>query len=256
MNHAPVFYTLAQVKFNPIQMVNFIPKLQDKLRHLGYPDFRQDTQQAWTVRHLDKEQPPKIDPQESVRWNFDNAERTEGYLLHSDALTFQTTAYDSFEELLKKLICGLNLIDEVIKLSYIERIGLRYLNAIMPDKDKKLQDYLNPSLLGFSAIINETFKHNFTEIMSEIDNGTLVARTIITNEGLAIPPDLFPLRLSIPEKFSTISGISATLDIDHFLKKRIDFDTRLVETHLHESHNTISRIFRAAVTADACNAWS
>jgi hypothetical protein len=38
LSQAPVFYTLAEVKFNPIeQMKDYLPKLQDKLRLKGYP---------------------------------------------------------------------------------------------------------------------------------------------------------------------------------------------------------------------------
>jgi hypothetical protein len=40
MSLAPVFYTLAQVQFNPIaQMVDYVPRLQEHLRLNGFPDF-------------------------------------------------------------------------------------------------------------------------------------------------------------------------------------------------------------------------
>ena len=86
-----------------------------------------------------------------MRWSFTNSERTEGYLLLSNALVFHTTAYNTFESFLERTIFGLNLVHEIVELDYVERIGLRYLNAVFPINDETIEQYLNPGLLGFSA---------------------------------------------------------------------------------------------------------
>lgn len=255
MNFAPMFYTLAQIKFNPIeQMANYVPQLQDALRRSGYPDFRSETQLALDVRRLDKEQ-PEVKSQQNIRWSFSNSQRTEGYLLLSNALVFHTTLYDSFDEFSEKLISGLNLIHELIRLAYIERIGLRYLNAIVPENDKELGKYLNPALLGFSAIINGSLKHNFTEIMTNVDNGTLVARAVIIEGGLAVPPDLSPLLLEIQPKFSMHTGRTGTLDVDYFVETRFDFDVQPVKSQLLKSHDVLVDTFRAAISDYAWEVW-
>lgn len=255
MNSAPVFYTLAQIKFNPIeQMVTYIPQLQEEWRRKGYPDFRADTQVALAVRQLDKEQ-PEFKSQQNTRWSFSNTQRTEGYLLLSDALVFHSSVYDSFKAFSEKLLNGLHLINNTIGLAYVERIGMRYLNRIAPDEHQQLSDYLVPSLLGFSSIINGVLKHNFTEVMTNIDNDTLVARLVIIDGGLALPPDLSPLTLQIQDKFSTFSGKSATLDIDYFSNMRFDFDIRPITTQLIKSHDVLGQIFRSAVTEYAISVW-
>lgn len=256
MSSAPLIYTLAQVKFNPIeQMVESVPQFQNLLRLNGYPDFRADSQVAWTLRQLDKGK-QELKSQQNARWSFSNTQRMEGYLLSSDALTFHTTQYDSFADFSKKLIDGLGWLHETIGLSYIERIGLRYLNAIVPDNTKTLIDYLHPSLLGFSSIIEATLKHNFTEIMAEVANGTLVARAVIIEGGVAIPPDLAPLQLETQQKFSTLTGKTAMLDIDHFLNSRFDFDLQPVKDQLLKSNDAINNTFHAAITDHARDAWS
>ena len=41
MNNAPVYFALAQVKFNQLAALdNYIPAVQDSLRKAGYPDFQ------------------------------------------------------------------------------------------------------------------------------------------------------------------------------------------------------------------------
>lgn len=255
LEQAPVFYTLAQVKFNPIaQIKEDVPKLQDMLRRKGYPDFREEVLTAIDVRRLEKEQ-PDIKSQQNLRWSFSNFDRTEGYLLTSDALVFHTTSYNSHADFLEKLIHGLDLVHEVLSLDYVERIGLRYLNAVIPKSEKTLADYLSPTLLGFSSIIQGSLKHNFSEVMADTSNGTLVARAIIINDGLALPPDLSPMPLVMHPKFSTLSGKIATLDIDHFSNNRFSFDTQLIKTNLLSLHDTIDATFNASVTEYAFECW-
>ena len=255
LEQAPVFYTLAQVKFNPIaQISDDVPKLQNTLRLLGYPDFREELLTAIDVGCLQKEL-PAIKSQQNTRWCFSNFDQTEGYLLTSDALIFHTTMYNSHEDFLKKIKVGLDLTHEALNLDYVDRIGLRYLNAVIPKDDKTLVDYLSPSLLGFSTLIKGALKHNFSEVMAATDQGTLVARAIIINDGLALPPDLSSRPLRIQPKFSPVSGKIATLDIDHFSERRFTFDTQLINNILLNLHATINATFKDSVTEYALKCW-
>lgn len=255
LGQAPVFYTLAQVKFNPIaQISDDVPKLQNTLRRSGYPDFCEEVLTAIDVSRLDKEQ-PAIKSQQNIRWCFSNFDQTEGYLLTSDALMFHTTVYSSHEDFLKKLKAGLDLVHDILNLDYVDRIGLRYLSAVIPQNDKTLIDYLNPCLLGFSSLIKGALKHNFSEVMAATEQGTLVARAIIINDGLALPPDLTSRPLIIQPKFSTVSGKIATLDIDHFSENRFSFDTQLINDRLLNLHATINATFKASVTEYALTCW-
>lgn len=255
LHSAPLFYTLAQVKFNAIiQMETYVPEIQDKLRRSGYPDFRSENQLALAIRRLDTEQ-PEINSQKHDRWSFSNSECTEGYLLLSNALVFHTTVYDSFADFSKKLIQGLELVHNIVGLSYVENIGLRYLNAITADPQSRIEDYINLPLLGFSTIIEGTLKHNFIEIMTEVDDGTLLARTVVIERGLALPPDLSPLQLKISSKFSNFTGKTATLDLDHFVNLRMDFDTQFVKNQLIKSHHALKKVFHASITDNARDTW-
>ena len=256
MKNAPVFYTLAQVKFNPIaQMEDYVPHLQEHLRRGGYPDYRKEVVQVGLkIRQLDKEE-PEVKGQQHIQWSFTNAQRNEGYLLSADSLVFHSTVYETFDVFSNRLLERLSLVHEAVELAYIERIGLRYLDAVIPKGDDVIDAYLNPSLLGLSLSIEGELKHSFSETLSQIKGGMLVARSVITSGGLALPPDLFPLKLEIQPQFSEIPGPSAVLDTDYFVKKRFDFDLEMVKVQLLSSHDIIDRAFHLSVTDYARHVW-
>jgi len=256
MTLAPVFYTLAQVQFNPIaQMSDYVARLQERLRRSGFPDFRAENQFELTIRRMDEAQ-PEVQPTQNMRWSFTNTQRTEGYLLLSNTLVFHTTEYDTFADFLQKAISGLNLVHEIVELAYVERIGLRYLDAVVPMDNDTLQQYLNPSLLGFSADLEGNLSHSFTETLTVIESGNLVARAFITDGGLALSPDLMPLSLNLQPQFTAINGRNAVLDTDYFVIKRSNFDLKEIEDQLLKSHDIIANAFRFSVTDYARQKWA
>jgi len=257
MSLAPVFYTLAQVQFNPIaQMSDYVAGLQERLRRSGFPDFRDENLFELAIRRIDETQ-PDVKQLQQKRWSFTNTQRTEGYLLLSNSLVFHTTTYDTFQDFLNKTIIGLKLVHEIVELAYVERIGLRYLDAIVPmNLDDTLEQYLNPSLLGFSASLEGHLGHSFTETVTTIAEGNLVARAVITDGALALSPDLFPFQLELQSRFTAISGRNAALDTDYSVIKREGFDLEKIEKQLLESHDIITNAFKVSVTDYAREMWA
>jgi uncharacterized protein (TIGR04255 family) len=256
MSLAPVFYTLAQVQFNPIAQISvYVDQLQERLRRSGFPDFRAENQFELTIRRLE-ESKPDVQPQQHTRWSFTNTERTEGYLLLSNALVFHSTAYYTFDEFLKKTLIGIALVHEIVELAYVDRIGLRYLDAIVPLDDEDLSRYLNPALLGFSASLDGQLGHSFTETVTAIADGSLVARAVITDGSLALSPDLFPLQLELQPRFMAVNGRNAVLDTDYSVFKRDSFDLEKIKAQLLDSHDVITNAFTVAVTDHARKMWA
>jgi uncharacterized protein (TIGR04255 family) len=255
MSLAPVFYTLAQVQFNPIsQMSDYVARLQERLRRSGFPDFRAEHQFGLAIRRLEDIQ-PEVQAQQHMRWSFTNAECTEGYLLLENALVFHTTVYDVFEDFLRKTIRGLELVHEIVELAYTERIGLRYLDAVEPTDDDSLQDYLNPSLMGLSTSLEGRLGHSFTETVTNIEDGTIVARAVIADGNLALPPDLFAIPLKLQSRFANINARHAVLDTDYFIANRSSFDPEKIGNQLSVAHDVITNAFKGSVTDHAREKW-
>jgi uncharacterized protein (TIGR04255 family) len=257
MNLAPVFYTLAQVQFNPItQMPDYVSRLQEHLRRNGFPDFRADSQTELAIRQLDELQ-TDVQQQKHIRWSFTNPDRTEGYLLLPNALVFHTTIYETFQDFLKKTILGLELVHEVVELAYTECIGLRYLDAVVPIDNDTLQQYLNPSLLGLSNSVDGQLVHSFTETVTSMRSGTLVSRAVITDNVLSLSPDLFPLQLELAPRFREINGRHAVLDTDFFVAQRTKkFDITEVNNQLLAAHEVLTNAFESSVTAYSKEKWA
>jgi uncharacterized protein (TIGR04255 family) len=256
MSLAPVFYTLAQVEFNPItQMSEYVSRLQERLRRSGFPDFRADSQIEFAIRRLDESQ-PDVQKQQHVRWSFTNSDRTEGYQLSGNTLVFHTTIYDTFQDFLEKTIFGLELVHEVVELAYTERIGLRYLDAVVPMGGDTLQQYLNSSLLGLSDSIDGQLGHSFTETVKFIKNGTLVTRAVITDNALSLSPDLFPLQLELAPRFKEINSRNAVLDTDYFVAQRTKFDIAEISSQMLFAHDVVTNAFDSSVTEYSKKKWA
>lgn len=258
MGLAPVFYTLAQIQFNPIsQMSDYVARLQERLRRSGFPDFRTEHQFDLGIRRLEELQ-AEVQTQQQIRWSFTNVDCTEGYLLLKNAIVFHTTNYDVFEDFLKKTITGLELVHEIIELNYTERIGLRYLDAVVPTDNDVLPDYLNPSLMGLTNDLQGNLGHSFTETVTGMEGGTLVARAVITEGGLALPPDLFQVHtpLKLQPRFDSIDSRHAVLDTDYFVVKRNSLDIEQIAAQLLAAHDIITNAFTASVTDYARQKWA
>lgn len=247
---APVFYALAQIKFNWIeQMASYVGPLQDALRRHGYPDYREDHQLHMQVTHG-----PQLDVQrqEVKRWVFTDQERQEGFILLKDALIFQTARYSRFREFKRAVMQGLDALHGEVELAYVDRIGLRYLDAILPSPAHPLEALLNPGLIGLYREVAGAPQHAVTETVSDVVGGTLVIRTLLSAQGLALPPDLQPMSLQLdPRIAASQGGEAAVLDSDYFVTQRRGFDSQAVERQLDASHDVIIEAFQMATTDEA-----
>ncbi len=247
---APVFYALAQIRFNRIeQMANYVGPLQDALRRHGYPDFREDHQ-----LHMQVIPGPQLDVQrqEVQRWVFTGLERHAGFTLFKDALIFHTAHYTGFSDFKGAVLKGLEALHQKVELAYVDRIGLRYLNAIIPDEAFSLEQLLSPRLFGLYRETSGQPRHTVTETVSSEEGGTLVVRTLISPQGVIIPPDLQPMSLNLDDRITQSQGQeAAVLDSDYFMERRESFDSESVARQLVASHEVIIRAFKTATTEQA-----
>jgi len=104
MKNAPVYFTIAQVRHNPIlSMGNYLPQIQESMRKAGYPDFERRV--AITLNlfaaapNAESKDPKELMPsaQQVERYIFSNADRTRNFLVEPSALSFQTTDYGTFK---------------------------------------------------------------------------------------------------------------------------------------------------------------
>jgi uncharacterized protein (TIGR04255 family) len=255
LKNPPVYLTLAQVRFNPIlKLVDFLPGIQECFRQAGYPDF--DRQHLISIQLTAQEgQPPTPTPVQQERFLFGNVEKTHVFILDGQSLTLQSTNYGQFETFSTCFIEGMGIVNDAVKLAFTERVGLRYLDRVMPQPGESIEQYLVEQVQGLSSRLGGRPLYSFTEAMNEIGSIKLLSRVAIQEGPLAFPPDIQPGSMRITERFTSYIGISAILDNDGFVEGRKAFLTTTVTDDLDAIHKVIGSAFKTTATRYAFDAW-
>ncbi len=256
LTKAPVCYTLAQMRFNPVlEMNSILASLQDAFRELGFPDYA-----ATTVKTLDVSRThDSVDlrNQEVRRLVFKNRRQSASLSLGPSALTYELTDYPVFADFLAMFLKALDIVDHHRKIEYSDRLGIRMLDAIQPQKHETLHSYISPQAIGLDALIDSALNHQQTYTESCFTNGTnvLVVKTMRVHHGIVMPPDLTPLRLKFSERFTEHEGETLMLDCDSFREERADFSSEMTKAELTELKSALSSSFKALVTPHALKIW-
>ena len=135
----PVYFTLAQTQFNPIlKLEDFLPDIQECFRQAGYPDF--DHRNIVSIQLTTEGNQPPISIQQK-RFQFGNTEKTHAFILDEHSLTLQSTDYGSFEHFSACFLKGLGIVHDAVKLAFAEKVGLRYLDRVMPQPEETINQY-------------------------------------------------------------------------------------------------------------------
>lgn len=255
MQHAPIFFTIGQIRFNPIlNMHSHIEALQTEFRKYSFSGFSEEN--ITSIQVDPSGAPPKVMPTSQKRWRFTNSKKTGEIILFPNSISYQTTNYETSQDFKSRLMTAIKIVHKKLNLEYVEQIGFRTLDAIIPSKDHPLEIWLKPELLGFYLRTNDTLKHSILEGVSTIgSSGFLVQRVLILRGALAIPLDLMPIALMIDPRFASINDWHAILDTDFAVREQFDFDLDAIGEHLTAVKDEASKAFRNAVSSSALDLW-
>jgi uncharacterized protein (TIGR04255 family) len=257
--NAPVYMTIGQVQHNPLlSLSSFLPEIQERMRKGGYPDFSRSAAVQFTIQAGEGsgEHTPHANMVE--RFLFFNIAQTSGFIIQANSLSFRTSEYDTFETFWAELEKGLDILNKAIGgLSFVERLGLRYLDAVAPIEGESLNEYLAPHVMGLPACMQDSkFLHTFSEAILVAENvGHVVSRTLIQNGPLGFPPDLPADGLKINARFQAIANEHAMIDTDGSNNERRAYDLEEIRTRMDDIHKQIAKCFHATVTDHARAAW-
>lgn len=260
MKNAPVYFTVAQVRFNPVLNIEgYLATIQDRMRTAHFPDFKRvELKQLIMPFGAAGEggQPPAPVFVPQSHCVFGNREGTTEFILQTNALALQTTTYDTFESFVNTFSSGLSIVHDALQLDFTERVGLRYLDAVLPKESESLIDYLTIEVLGLSQKLNREIVHSFNETVTTNTNGQLISRVIIQKGRIALPPEISPLAPHINSRFTQQEGLHAVVDTDAFIALREPFDVQRIESRLTAFHDEIITSFEATVTPYALSVWA
>ena len=259
LNRAPVYFTVAQIQFNPIlDLDNYLKIIQPAFRDLGFPDFKHEAVQRVIFQFTAVEggSPVPSSTASQSRYIFGNIGGTESFVLENNSLGFQTTSYDVFPTFSASLLKGLNILHSTLVLSFVERIGIRYLDAVQPNNNETLSDYLVSEVLGLSGKLNGTSVHSESVTVMNNDAGQMVSRVIITSAKVGFPIEIGATAPKINPRFTATDGLHAILDTDSSLTKRFVFSIEEVTKCLSSLKSEVSKSFYATITPHAQKIWS
>lgn len=257
MRKAPVCFTLAQMRFNTVLVMEpFLPALQDAFREAGFPDYEATKVQAFEVSS--KPNGMEVRQQEVTRLIFRNRQQTAAILLDPAALTYELTDYPVFEVLSAAFLRALEIVHLHRAIEYCDRLGIRMLDAVQPLEGERLEQYLVPQALGFNGLIDMPYEHqqSLTESLFQNEARTVAVRTVRVPHGIAVPPDLAPLRLKLATRFVDHQGETVMLDCDSSNSERMDFSPQETQAELVRLKSALSLSFKAIVTDHARAVWT
>jgi uncharacterized protein (TIGR04255 family) len=264
LKNAPVFYTVAQLRHNRVLKLDaFAPDIQERMRQSGYTGFEKSTGFAFTLQAKTPRDggAPTLQPTSEMveRFRFFNAERTKGFVVEQNALAFQTTDYVNIETFATDFMLGIQIVHAVVGLAEIERLGLRYLDAVAPPNGEKgLATYLSERVLGIAERLPNTVGvlSSVSETRFQYDAFSVVARTIVTGGALALPLDLqLEKGIEIASRFRDIVGVHAVLDTDASIERKRTFVLDDLKQDLLDLRTAVGIAFDNTVTQSARQTW-
>ena len=260
LTNAPVYYTVAQVQFNPVlDLDGYIPAIQSKMREAHFPDYKKEVVQRLVLPFGSAEQGPMVAPTVTPhsRYLFGDIDGRSLFLLETNALSFQTTSYDTFETFSGAFLKGLDILHDALRLDFVERIGLRYLDAVHPSTDgETLREFLVPEVLGLALRGVGQLQQSVSETIVSTAAGQLVSRVLIRHGRVGLPMELGGLAPVIDPRFTQREGVHAIVDTDASFGHREVFELAKVGARLTALHDEIGKSFNATVTEHARASWA
>lgn len=257
LSRAPVFFTLAQMRFNPmLAMESLLAGLQEAFRLAGFPDYVRT--EVRTLEVSTAADGVQLGEKTITRLMYRNKAETAAILLDPGALTFELTDYPDFDEFSATFLKALEIVHQHRPIEYCDRLGMRMLDAVQPDEGSSLEQYLVPQAMGLGFLAPEGLEHQQTLTESVFEQGprALLVRAVRVPSGLAVPPDLAPFRLKLRQRFVDFRGETVMLDCDSSNSSRSDYSPEATMSELAELKAALSRSFKALVTPYAMEKWA
>lgn len=254
--NAPLALVVAQVKFEPTPATT-PSALAERIKALTGEQFPRSNQLQPVSFVLGQgNMPPPVPQPMHVGLDLRNSASDEALRLLPDSLTFATSAYegsDHFAELWGRFMAAL-CEDRTIR---VLRIGLRYVDFIIPTPGHTPEDYFRDGLGRSPAALGVQSPVVFSIYGFERpDDGQLRVGYSRGFGPPALPPDVQDL-VRPPPKLTTKSNseISAVLDMDRWRMVNLAMDATEVTTAVKDLRTDLAATFRSIMTELAESEW-
>lgn len=262
LSKPPVFHTLVQININ--ENPNFKDAI-DSIHHdfykLGFIEKRvEEIQEIEFTTHV-----PQPNVKKVTSWHFINFAQDAGFVINPNFIVFHTTNYINFNEFFRCLALGIEVINKHLDFLIIERLGLRYLDALVMNDDQVFDNQLSKDFLS----VNDNFglgekgfkiQHAMNEkilVNDEVGESCIsrVVSAVLDGNDPLMPQELVPLirHLKLKEQFTNIKGLMTLIDIDSSCVKLRLKATEINElsNKLNNLHDNVSKAFYSIINVEA-----
>ena len=233
----------------------YLPDIQARLRGIGFKinASSQVTQVLMT--------PQGPQAQAATHFEFQNLERTESVVICPEFVTYQATKYVCFKDFLNRLLEVVEQVSSVTKGLTVERLGLRYLDVIVPKVGETWQNYVQPGLSGIAsqAFKNQTEEHVHQIVAETTIGGAMIIRVLSNPKGVPLPPDMVGTKLALNIQGTVTEGQgAAAIDVDHFcVMPPTEYDSVAIGKRLWELKHVILDVWmNQIVSKKALEIWA
>lgn len=246
LGNPPLYLAVTQVKFNPVlDMDPYLPAIQRWMR--GHEFIGVDSQPAHEASNSQPNQRTT---------KFSTRDGRSAFVLASNFLALRTTAYTEFSDFSAQFMSALGVVADEVEIALTRRVGIRYVNAIPHSERSPLDSLLADCVVGFWREAVENGGRVFSESIIPRDGYISALRVLVHSGKLAVPSDLLEAVKFVDDRFSTIDGVHALVDIDSYLEKDEDFSVSAVSSTLASLHGLAGDRFKQVTTAEALRIWS
>ena len=254
--NAPLALVVAQVRF--------VPQVQTE-PYLAAERIQQATKSEYP--HLNPLQPISVvigkgqpllmpQPMETTEFELRNTENSEVIKMQRDGLTFMTSAYQDSSHFLDQWRVFMAALCEDRELRVL-RLGVRYVDFIIPSAGHVPEDYFRDGLGRSPAILGEQSPVSFTLYDFPRPNGGQLRIQYRRGFGPpTLPPDLQDSVLP-PGGLTTRSprGLSAVLDMDRWRIFNESISTDTIIRGFSELRSDMAIVFQGLMTELAEMEW-
>jgi uncharacterized protein (TIGR04255 family) len=188
--NAPLVYTLGVVRFPRIpKVVRFADEFHDLIRHV-YPVFDEIPLQVKTVK-VGPDNEVDVQNVDASMMQFATHDRTWGVLLTEEVVALHTNSYVDHGNFIERFQFGLRALLSVpdIAIEWMEAVGLRYIDLVVPRDGERLVEYLNEWVLPPDAP-NMKFREGVSVATYDTSVGGVMRFASLRNPQSTLPPDL------------------------------------------------------------------
>ena len=143
----------------------------------------------------------------------------------------------------------------------MERLGLRYIDVIVPRASETWQRYVQP---GLGGIVSSAFKTQTEEQVHQMVaetalGGNMIIRVLSNPKGVPLPPDMAATKMALTINGTVIEGLgAATIDVDHFsTMPPTEYDSVAIGKRLWDLKHVILDVWKnQIVTKEALEIWA